>query len=269
MEYDKIKSEFEKIQEEIVKDVNPIFKRLIKKQDDLRDKITPIDYKEWNPPCGIFEHTATLTEEQKQEADELVDVVVTEILEDPNEKDEIVGMARAADSKGQAGTDKGDRTGYVEFLRLRFPNWLKNIQTSLGEYFSVSKKRKGIDWEETVKNVIRKPKFKMQNPADSLYVFVDTSGSMWNYTDRNGVGLLKLFGSYFPQIAQKYHGQIWFSDYAPYNGADLISEAVELSDFKKDDISRFDFGGGGGTAFWGVWQYFDKKHDQLGRQRCD
>lgn len=258
MDYKKTKAEFEKIQKDIERNINPIFKNLIKKQDKLRDDITPVDYNEWNPPCGIFENTAALTEEQKQEADEIVDKIVNEVLDDPEEAEEIKGMAKAT-GKGQAGTGKGNTRGYVEILRLRFPEWLKDIKSSLKDFFATDRIRKGLDYEEAVKGVIRKPKDKVQNPEDALYVFIDTSGSMFSLKDKNGVGLLRLFASYFPQIAKEYNGEIWLDDYAAYNDPDPIKTIIPLEDFKKGDITRVDFGGGGGTEFWGVWQYFDKK----------
>ena len=261
MDTKKRKARFAQIQKEIAKDINPIFKRLINKQDTLRDSLTEIDYTEWNPPCGIFEHAPTLSEEQKKEADDITDVIETEILEDPDELEEIRGMAAAASQKGEAGTGKGDGRGFVKLRKIKFPKWLKNIKTSLKDFFDISVKRKGIDWEEAIKNTIVKPKAKLINKEDSLYVFIDTSGSMWSYTDRNGVGLLELFASYFPKIAEEYNGQIWFADYAKYNDPEPIERTVDLSTLKKKDFDadKFAMGGYGGTQFWGVWQYYDKK----------
>jgi hypothetical protein len=84
---------------------------------------------------------------------------------------------------------------------------------------------------------------------------------MWGLTDRNGVGLLELFASFFPRIAEKYQGQIWFSDYARYNDPDPITRAINLESLRKGDFDadKFRIGGMGGTEFWGVWQYYDKK----------
>ena len=108
MDTKKKRAKFEEIQKDIARDINPIFKRLINKQGTLRDSMTPVEYTEWNPPCGIFEHAPTLTEEQKKEADDLVDVVETEILTDPDEMQEIKSMTAAASTKGQAGSiEKG------------------------------------------------------------------------------------------------------------------------------------------------------------------
>lgn len=261
MDTKKIKSKFEDIQKEISADLNPIFKRLINKQGTLRDSMTPVEYEEFNPPCGIFEHAPVLTEEQKKEADDLVDVIETEVLDDPDELEQIRGMAKAASTKGTAGSGRGDDRGFVKLRRLKFPKWLDNITTSLRDFFSVAVKRKGIDWEEAVKNTIVKPKAKLMNQDDSLYVFIDTSGSMWGYEDRNGVPILELFASFFPKIAEKYLGQVWFSDYARYNDPDPISDVINLETLRKGDFDadRFDIGGNGGTMFWGVWQYYDKK----------
>ena len=261
MDTKKIKSKFEDIQKEIAADLNPIFKRLINKQGALRDSMTPVEYEEFNPPCGIFEHAPVLTEEQKKEADDLVDVIETEVLDDPEELEQIRGMAKAASNKSAAGSGRGNNEGFVKLRRLKFPKWLDNIQTSLKDFFSVAVKRKGIDWEEAVKNTIVKPKAKLMNQDDSLYVFIDTSGSMWGLTDRNGVGLLELFASFFPKIAEKYQGQIWFSDYARYNDPDPITRAINLESLRKGDFDadKFRIGGMGGTEFWGVWQYYDKK----------
>jgi|GEM_PF-5090875 len=261
MDTKKLRDKFEEIQREIARDINPIFKRLIKKQGNLRDSQTPVDYEEFTPDCGIFEHAPVLSEEQKKEADDMVDVIETEVLDDPNELEQIRGMAKAASVKGEAGTGVGDRKGFVKLRRLKFPKWLDSIQTNLKDFFNVTVKRKGIDWEEAIKNTIVKPKAKMVNHDDSLYVFIDTSGSMWNYTDRNGVGLLELFASYFPKIAEKYKGQIWFTDYAEYNDSNPIKREIDLETLRKGDFNANEFamGGYGGTAFWGVWQYFDKK----------
>jgi len=199
-----------------------------------------------------------MTEEQIQNADDLVDQTITIITEDPSDfpeiKDQVPNMGR-----GQAGSGIGSDKARIKPLRLVFPEWLERIQSSLKNFYAPKKIRKGMDYEEALKGVFRKAREKVSVKENALYVFIDTSGSMWGYTDKNGVKLIRLFASFFPVIAKQYLGEVWMSDYAEYNAPEPIKRIIPLKEFRSGDMDDIVIEGGGGTAFWGIWQYFDKK----------
>jgi hypothetical protein len=258
MNYEEKEKEYKKVVESMNKNLKPIFDKLLDKSNSSMDSISPTNWSEYVPPCGITSRNEPLTEEQIREADHIVDQVVTTIMENPDEYPEIEGQVPASE-KGKAGSGRGDSDGHVPIMPLEFPEWLKDITSTLKGYFTRKKGRKGLDYEEMIKGVIRKPKEKMKRREDALYVFIDTSGSMWSYKDAYGTGLLKLFSSFFPQIAKKFSGEVWFSDYAPFDAVEPITKVIDLREFRDDSMNKVHIGGSGGTEFWGVWRYFDKK----------
>jgi len=261
MNYEEREKNFKKVSKRLHKKLKPIFDRLVDKQTDYWNEKNPTNWTEYTPPCGITERNKELTEEQVKDLDNVIDQTVTEVLENPLEYNEIQGQVPAS-QKGQAGEGRGDEHGRVRLVPMDFPKWLKDIKSSLRDFFAAKKGRKGLDYEEIIKGVIRSPKEKVIRRDDALYVFIDTSGSMWSYVDSHGNPLLKLFSSYFPQIAKKYSGEVWFSDYSPYDAPEPITTIVDLKDFRNVDKEDLNIGGYGGTDFWGVWQYFQKKEQE-------
>jgi hypothetical protein len=260
MNYDDKKDRYNEIVKGMGEDLKPIFDRMIDKSDKAISDVNPVDYEEYIPPCGITERNIPLTEEQIKDADDMVDQAISTILEATEDFPELTNQVPNR-ARGQAGVGAGGMGRRIKPLRLEFPEWLEDLESNLKSYFARKKGRKGYDWEEMVKGRISKAKEKIKKREDSLYVFLDTSGSMWGYTDDNGVPLMKLFGSYFPVIAKKYNGQVWQADSSPYGASEPIKKITELSDFRSYDLDPKDFTirGGGGTNFWGVFQYFDKK----------
>jgi hypothetical protein len=262
MDYEEKQEQYNDIMGRMGKDLKPIFDRMIQKSNDHIDEINPVDYSEYVPPCGITERNVPLTEEQIRDADNIVDQAITSIVDATEDYPEIVNQipsrVRAMADKGGSGMERGR----VRMVQLEFPQWLEDIETEVKGYFTRKKGRKGYDWEEMVKGRISKAKERIIKAEDSLYVFIDTSGSMWGNTDDNGVPLIKLFSSYLPVIASKYKGEVWQTTYAHYGDPDPIKKRVLLEDFKASDLEspkELDIVSGGGTDFWGVWQYFDKK----------
>jgi len=268
MNYEEREEKFKDISKDIHKDLKPIFDRLVDKQTDFWNEQNSTDWDEYIPPCGITERNSDLTEEQIKDLDEVVDQTVSEVMDNPADYDEIRGQVPASE-KGQAGQGRGDSHGRVKLAPMEFPEWLEDIESEVKDFYVAKKGRKGLDYEEIIKGVIRKAKQKVIQRDDALYVFIDTSGSMWNYVDQYGTPILKLFSSYFPTIAQKYNGQVWFADYSPLNSPEPISRVVELSDFRSDEMNDLDIGGYGGTEFWGVWQYFQKKEREAKERNPD
>lgn len=264
MTYEEKQERLKEISIDAHRDLKPIFDRLIKTSDRYMDSLNNIDYTEYVPPCGITTRSKPMSEEQIRDADIMVNQSITEVTENPDDFPEIEGQVPIWE-KGEAGSGKGDSDGALTLVPLEFPEWLEDLETEVEAYMSPSKIRKGLDYEEALKGVFRKARDKGQNPDNALFVFIDTSGSMWGYKDRHGNSLLKLFASYFPTIAEKYKGQVWFADYSPYNANDPISKTMELEDFRADSFMERDqtpkvhIGGAGGTDFWGVWQTFDKE----------
>jgi hypothetical protein len=264
MTYEERRDRLKEISVDAHRDLKPIFDRLIKTSDRYMDSKNNVDYTEYNPTCGITTRNKPMSEEQIRDADMHVDQSISEIIVNPDDFSEIDGQVPIWE-KGEAGSGKGDSEGAVTLVPIEFPEWLEDLETEVEAYMSPSKIRKGLDYEEALKGVFRKARDRAQSPDNALFVFIDTSGSMWGYKDRNGTPLLKLFASYFPTIAEKYNGEVWFADYAEYNAPEPISRSMPLEDFRadsfmdKDKTPKVYIGGAGGTDFWGVWQVFDKE----------
>jgi hypothetical protein len=268
MDYEEKNKKFRDIDKSMQKDLKPIFDRLIEKSERNMDSKSPTSWDEYVPPCGITNRNEPMTEEQIRDADNLVDIAITTIMENPRDFPLIEGQVPSSE-KGQWGSDAGSDVGRVPLRQVESPDWLNEIESSLKGYYVRKKGRKGMDYEELIKGVIRKPKDKMRRKDDALYVFIDTSGSMWGYVDAYGTPLLELFATFFPEISKKYSGEVWFADYSPYDAVQPVSRVVDLSDFRSDEMNDVVIGGAGGTEFWGVWKYFDKKVREAQEKNTD
>jgi len=260
------KKKFEKLSKKMTEDLKPIFDRLIKKSDDYVESHNAIDTTEYNPACGITKRIEPLTPEEVNEYERAVETTANAIKDDPFKYKEISGQAQIAEEP-EYGEGKGTDKGRVRLKKLPFPSWLRDIKSSVKDYFDAEKGRTGMDYEEAVKGVIRKAKGKIIDENNALYVLLDTSGSMWGYTDAYGNPLLKIFSSHFPAIANEYKGQIWMVDDAP-KGIPIPNENIlELEDFTKDtDIV---ISGGGGTSFWGAFEQVKAIEHKMKKQNSD
>ena len=262
MDYSDKKDKYNDIMKRMSEDLKPIFDRMIQKSKDYIAEKNPVDYTEYVPPCGITYRNIPLNEEQIKDADNIVDAAISSIVDSSEDYPDVVNQIPNRDrqmaDKGEGGQDKAR----IRMTDLEFPEWLEDLETLVKGYYVRKKGRKGYDWEEMVKGRISKAKERIIKEDSALYVFIDTSGSMWFNTDDNGTPLIKLFSSYLPVIASKYNGEVWQTTHAPYGDPDPIKKRVLLSDFNGSDLDKpkeLDVIGGGGTNFWGVWQYFDKK----------
>ena len=251
MSYQSKKKKYEDLSKKMSEDLKPIFDRLMKKSDDYIDNHNAVDTSEYNPACGITKRIEPLTPEEVNEYERAVETVANAIKEDPFKYKELEGQYKIAEEP-EYGEGKGSDKTRVRMKKLPFPSWLKDIRSSVKNYLDAEKGRTGMDYEEAVKGVIRKAKGKIVDENNALYVLLDTSGSMWAYTDAYGNPLLKVFTSHFPTIADEYKGQIWMVDDAPKDMPIPNESILELEDFTKDtDIV---ITGGGGTSFWGAFQ---------------
>ena len=270
MDYKEKQERYNEIVKGMGEDLKPIFDRMVEKSNEAIDKKNPVDYSEYVPPCGITKRNIPLSEEQLREADELVDQAITSIVENEDEYADFSNQIPQRERFGGKG-EGGDMGRRVKVIPMEFPLWLEDLESNLKSYYKRKKSRKGLDWEEMVKGRIARAKEKIIKKDDALYVFLDTSGSMWWNTDKNGHTLLQLFGSFFPVIAQKYSGEVWQSDSAPYGSLDPITKRTLLKDFRSSDMNQdvFSATGGGATDFWGVFQYFDQKVREAKERNSD
>lgn len=262
MDYNERKNRLNEVMKGIGTDLKPIFDRLMKESNkNIADK-NPVSYSEYTPPCGITERNIPLTEEQIRDADNMIDEAITSIMDATEDYPEIKNQVPQRDRTMADKGEGGDEVARIRPVELEFPQWLEDLESEVKGYFVRKKGRRGIDWEELVKGRISKAKERISKEYSALFVFIDTSGSMWHNTDENGVPLIKLFGSYLPVIASKYKGEVWQTTSAPYGDPNPIKKRTLLSDFNNHDLNdpkTFDVIGGMGTDFWGVWQYFDKR----------
>lgn len=259
------KEKYKEISENMAKDLKPIFDRLVKKSDDYIESHNSVDTEEYAPSCGITKRLPPLTPEQKNDLERQIDITKNTIKENPDDYPEISTMMNTG--KPEAGSGKGANVGHVRIKKMPFPQWLDDLESNVNDYLNPKKGRKGMDYEAAVSGRIRKAKEKLITHENSLYVLMDTSGSMWSYTDRYGNPLLKVFTSFFPTIAEKYKGQVWFVDDAP-KGTDIpMQDIIELEDFKS--TTKVPIKGGGGTSFWGAFEVFKKKELAIQEQNPD
>lgn len=261
MDFQDKKDRYNEIMNGIGKDLKPIFDRLVNQSNEIMDSKSNVDYTEYVPPCGITERNKPLTEEQIKDASDLVEQAI-ESIQNTEDFPEIKNqLPRRTTEISEGGGSGGSERGRIKPIPLQYPLWLEDVESELKAFYKRKKGRKGIDWEEAVKGRIAKAKERLIKRDSAVYVFMDTSGSMWWNTDKNGVPLIKIFGSFFPLIAEQYQGEVWLADSSPYNAKNPIKNRYLISDFKMNDGMMKDFNvlGGGGTEFWGIFQMFDKK----------
>ena len=85
MDYEEKNKKFRDIDKSMQKDLKPIFDRLIEKSERNMDSKSPTSWDEYVPPCGITNRNEPMTEEQIRDADNLVDIAITTIMENPRD----------------------------------------------------------------------------------------------------------------------------------------------------------------------------------------
>lgn len=261
MGYDDKLEEFLRAGDEMSADLKPIFDRLVKKSDDYIEEHNSVTTAEYAPTCGITKRLEPLTPEEINDLERQIEITKNSIKENPDDYDDIKAVMPVGDRTEWGEGKGGQHLGKVRVKRMPFPKWLEDIETNVSNYLNPKKGRKGMDYEAAIAGRIRKAKEKLIVNNNSLYVLLDTSGSMSYYSDKYGNPLMKVFGSFFPTIAQKYKGQIWMVDDAPINDPIPVANTLELSDFKNEH--QFVPTGGGGTSFWGAFQIVKRKEREL------
>ena len=260
MGYEDKLDEYLDVSNEMSKDLKHIFERLNKKSDDYIKEHNSVNTDVYAPPCGITKRIEPLTPSELNDLERQVEITKTTIKDNPDDYNEIKGMMPVGD-KTEAGSGRGSDAGKVRIKKMPFPKWLEDIESNVSNYLNPKKGRKGMDYEAAISGRIRKAKEKLIVNNNSLYVILDTSGSMNSYTDKHGNSLLKVFSSFFPTIAEKYKGQIWMVDDAPKDAPIPLQNTLELEDFKTD--TQIVIRGGGGTSFWGAFQIVKKKELEI------
>ena len=145
MDYTDKKDRFNEIMKGMGSDLKPIFDRMIKKSNDSIAERNPVSYSEYVPPCGITERNIPLTEEQIQEADNMVDQAITSIMDATEDYPEIKNQVPQRDRKMANKGEGGNERARIRPIELEFPEWLEEIETEVKGYFVRKKGRTGMD----------------------------------------------------------------------------------------------------------------------------
>jgi hypothetical protein len=266
MGYEDKLEEYVDVSNDMSKDLKHIFDRLTKKSDDYIKDHNTVDTDVYAPTCGITKRIEPLSPAELNELERQIEITKTTIKDNPDDYAEIKGMMPVG-NRTVAGEGRGSNKGMVRIKKMPFPQWMESIDSNVQNYLNPKKGRKGMDYEAAISGRIRKAKEKLIVQDNSLYVILDTSGSMEGYTDKYGNPLLKVFSSFFPTIAERYKGQIWMVDDAPKDTPIPLQNTLEIEDFKTQ--TQLVTTGGGGTSFWGAFQIVKKKEIEVKEKNPD
>tara|TARA_R110002020_G_scaffold44348_9_gene128022 strand:- start:3066 stop:4052 length:987 start_codon:yes stop_codon:yes gene_type:complete len=266
MNYDERLEKYTRAMENLADEVNPILEKLMDKATDLAKKTIDIDMEVYTPPCGITKKTNPLTPEELDDLNSITEQTIADIVTNPADFPELAKQVEM--SKSDAGQGKGSEVARVRIEKIPYPSWLDEIEDSIGEYLDRSKVRKGLDYEELVKGRISKARDSGVDDMNTLYIILDTSGSMWGTSLPNSqYTFLSVLVSYFPAIANKFSGQAWLVDDAPKGQPIPMQKIYELETFRGKDIedaaNSVTLSGGGGTSFWGAFEVFSGKLSEM------
>ena len=247
------------------KKMKPIYDKLVAKSNYDRANNNKVDISKY-PPCSSASDAPVL------QPNEVVEVRrdrkrIEDIAKINAPQAKIIKGIEVKKEPGKPGSGKGNNIGSILVQPgLRLPKWIRDLKSNIANKIEKKWSRKDMDHEAaSYYGVIRKSKKKVVEPRDSLYILLDTSGSMMMYKDENGNTLLDLVAMFFPALAEEFDGEIWFSDDLPANQRVADENRVNLERFKKTTTKSqaasaqgkyLNISGGGGSGFDGAFCEF-------------
>lgn len=260
------------------KTMKPIYDRMVSKSNDINTKNNVVDISKY-VPCNSASNAPVLKPSDmvtiKKDRQRIEDIAKTN---EPQAK--IIKGTVLRPKNDEPGSGKGNNLGSILIKPgLKLPDWIKKLKSNVINKVEKKWTKKGIDFESTSmysSGVISKPKVKLAQNKDSLYILLDTSGSMMFYKDENGNTLLDLVARFFPAFANQFDGEIWFSDDLPVGEKVPDEHRVDLVRFKTSTAKRksknsqghwLNVSGGGGSGFDGAFREFKEIETKLKKEK--
>ena len=214
------------------------------------------------PVCGTLERQPEFSSSDVIVANAEADVIRNIIKADP------INYADLEEMTGESmrGYGSGNYAQEVTPPNLGAPKWVKELTTDLRIFKGRTRIKEDYDMESMVRGLPRGQKAKKQRTEKSLFVLIDTSGSMSGRASR-GYTILELVAGYIVPIAKKFLGELWNVD----DGAP--SSKTPLKQIRKEAVKNMGknasltFVGGGGTNFDQVFRELAEKKQELQKKQ--
>jgi len=195
------------------------------------------------PVCGTLERQPELDAGDKIVADTESNVI-KQIIK--NNKINYADLHEMTNESMRGSGGSGDMGYEIEPSNVGIPKWVKELQSDLRVFRGRQKTKEDYDFESMVRGLPRKQKAKKNLREKSLFILLDTSGSMFGRSSR-GHSIIELVAGYILPIAKKFSGELWFVDSGD------ASEKVSLKIIRKDQVKNhkpvLNVVGGGATVF--------------------
>ena len=210
------------------------------------------------PVCGTLERQPDFSASDVIAANAEADVIRNIVKADPINYADLEEMT----NESMRGSGAGNYAHEVTPPNLGAPKWIKELTTDLRIFKGRTRIKEDYDFESMVRGLPRKQKAKKQRTEKSLFICIDTSGSMSGRTSR-GYTILELVAGYIVPIAKKFLGELWnVDDGAPSHKTplkEIRKEAVK----KMGENARLTFVGGGGTNFDQCFRELAERREEL------
>lgn len=204
------------------------------------------------PVCGTLQKQPKYNEATKVVGGGVIDTIISDIKENPINYADLIQITE----KQQAGRGAGQEVRRIRIPQIGQPKWVQELESDLRLFKQRRKTKVYYDPESLVRGIPAKQKEKKILKSKTLFVLLDTSGSML-WTHSKGHSVLELVASYIVPIAQKFQGELWQVD----DGTP--SKIIPLKDLTKATVKGIPIQGGGGTNFDEVWRLLKKKKDEI------
>lgn len=211
------------------------------------------------PACGSIQRQPKHNAGDKLVGAGVVDAIRNEIKENPLDYAELQEITADA----APGSGAGNELRRIKVKDIGQPKWIAEMQSQLKLFKQRSKTKGFYDPEGLARGMVWKQKEKKVMRSKTLWIALDTSGSMLS-TQSKGESVLELVASYIVPIAREFQGELWQVDVG------VPTEIYKLKELKESTVRGIPVKGGGGTEFDEVFRLLNKKKaefkEQLGPQ---
>lgn len=210
------------------------------------------------PSCGNLQR-----QPKRNAADTLigagvVDNIRNEIKENPLDYAELQEITADA----SPGSGAGEELRRIKVRDIGQPRWIAEMQSELKLFKQRSKTKGFYDPEGLARGMVWREKQKKVQRAKTLWIALDTSGSMLGTMSR-GESVLELVASYIVPIAREFQGELWQVDVG------IPTEIYPLKSLRESTVKGIPIKGGGGTEFDEVFRLLNKKKEEFKKTMGD
>lgn len=210
-----------------------------------------IDISEF-PSCGVLDNQPVFDAVDEAIGTVELDNIISEIKNNPVDFSDLQDIA----SDTQSGFGVGDVSIRIIPPDIGLPKWISELISELKLFKQRIKTKVYYDPESLVRGIPAKQKEKRVLSAKTLWVLLDTSGSMLA-TAIKGKRVLDVLAAYIPPIANKFQGELWEID------AGAPTNIINLKDLTKSKMKGILIKGGGGTRFNKTFRILSEKRKEI------